>query len=100
MKSCLPSPAGWQSVTAVSSDDHPRRHGFIGPGIDENERAGDAIAAVGVMDERDGGAEGDAANVIHGETIHAFNLVKGVDVNMVFDTLDDCFGFLGCVADD
>ncbi len=52
------------------------------------------------MDEGDGGAEGDATDVVHGEGIDVFDFVEGVDIDLVFYFLDDGFGFLSGVAYD
>ncbi len=40
-----------------SSHDHASGDGFVGAWVDEDERAGVAVAAVGIVDERDGGAQ-------------------------------------------
>ncbi len=81
-------------------NDHAGGDCFIGAGIDEDEGTGVAVAAVGVVDEWDGGAEGDAANVVHREGFDIFDFMEGVDIDLIFDFLDDGFGFLGGVADD
>ena len=81
------------------SDNHTGGDGFVGAGIDEDEGAGDAVAAVGIMNEWHGGAQGDAADVVHFKSIDTFDFVEGVDINVIFHLLDDRFGFLGGVAE-
>ena len=87
-------------IPTFVSDDHPRRDGFVCAGIDEDERTGDSVPPIGIMDEWDGGAQGNATDVVHVETIHTFDFVKCVDVHMVFDLLDDGFGLMCRVTDD
>jgi hypothetical protein len=45
-------------IDGGTSDDHARGDGFVGAGVDEHEGAGVAVAAVGIVDERDGGFNG------------------------------------------
>ena len=83
-----------------SLDDHACADGFVGAGVDEDEAASLAVAAVAVENQGHGGAQGDAADVVHGEGIDALDFVEGVDIDLVFHFLDDGFRFLGGVADD
>ncbi len=53
--------------------DHAGGDGFVGAGVDEDEGAGVAVAAVGIVDEGGGGAHGDAADLVHGKGIEVFD---------------------------
>ena len=81
------------------SDDHSGGYRFVGAWVDEDERTRGPIAPIGVVNQRGGGAQRDAADVIHRETVDPFNLVERVDIHVVLDVLDDRFGFLGRVAE-
>ena len=50
--------------------DHPCRHGAVGGLIHEDERPCLAIGEVRVNEERLGGAETDAADLVEGEAFH------------------------------
>ena len=52
---------------STRSDDYPCRHRLVGAGVDEDEGSGLAVAAIGIVDDRLGGAQGDAADVVHRE---------------------------------
>ncbi len=47
--------------------DHPGRDGLVGLLVDEDEAAGDAVAAVGVVEQRGAGAELHAADLVEAE---------------------------------
>ena len=59
-----------------------------------------AVAAVGIVEQRHGGAQADAPDVVHGKAIDALDLVERVDIDVILDLLHHGLGFLSGVAQD
>ena len=98
------NPIHWPALEVYNEcdclDNHAGSDGFVGAGVDEDEAAGVAVATVTVVNEGTRGADADPADVVHRETVDAFDLVQGIDINVVFDFAHDCLGLTGGVAQD
>lgn len=82
------------------SENHPRSDRFVGALVDEDEGAGLAVLVIGIVKERGGGPEGDAADFIEGEAGGFLDLPEGIDIDLVGDVLHDGLGLPGGVPDD
>jgi len=72
----------------------------VGAGVDEDEGAGEAVAAVAVVEERACRAEADAADVVHAERRDAFFFVEGFDVHLIAELLNDRLSLLAGLAEE
>lgn len=80
--------------------DHASGDGVVGEFVDEDDASGDTVGAVGIEEERLGGAELKACNVIEADFEIVFDFVEGVDVDLIADFADNGFDFPGGVTED
>ena len=69
----------------VGRGQHARRHRGVGALFDEDERAGQPVGAVAVEQQRFGGFQLDAADVVHGQGDGRRFRVQRVEIDFVFD---------------
>src|SRR5947207_15840262 len=61
--------------------EHPCRRGQIGPLLDQNEGARQAVAGVAIEDQWSGSAQLDFANVIYGELVGIGLGIEGIHID-------------------
>src|SRR4051794_26639238 len=79
--------------------DHPGADGDAGRLVDQDERARGAVLGVRVAQQRHGGAQLDAADLVEAELLGVLVAVQGVHVEAVLDVLDQRAAHPGRVLD-
>src|SRR4051794_10252426 len=91
------SAGAWPALAGAV--DHPGADGDAGGFIDEDEGAGGAVLGVGVAQQRNGGAQLDAADLVEPELLGLLVAVQAVDVEAVLEILDQRATTAGGVLD-
>src|SRR4051812_21102973 len=85
----LNRPSSRASGRGLASADHARRDGLVRALVDEDERARGAVVGVRVDDQRAGGPQAQAADVVEAQLGRGGLALQRADVQPVDEAVDD-----------
>src|SRR4051794_15354419 len=94
-----PWPEGGNAARSGRVVDHPRSDGDAGGLVDQDERPGGPVLAVGIAEQWHGGAKLHTADLVEPELVRVLVPVQRVDVEPVLDVLDQRATGAGRVLD-